>query len=111
MTLTMLIIRSAMAASVLLSGGCTVLGGLTGGVTGIADCTFWKVTTVGPVGLLWIPVAPFEGAYRGAQLGWAADKALLANIPSPITLTGHVLPCSANAMQERWRGKSLTWSE
>lgn len=98
--------------SMLLSG-CTILNSAVGMVTGIGDCTFWHVVESGPVGLLMFPLSPLEGAYRGAQLGWYADRKLINHERDNLSLTGHMLPCSVNMMAKVWSGGSaspgITW--
>lgn len=93
-----------------LLSGCTLITAATGAITGIVDCTYWKVAHTGVAGLLWVPVAPFEGAYRGAQVGWMSDRALIQNKKGPLFLA-HVLPCSVNELKKAWTGESLTWEE
>lgn len=91
--------------------GCTILNGAVGGVTGIGDCTFWKVAEHGPAGLLYLPISPFEGAYHGAQLGWAQDKAVFGNgKPVTLTMVGHTLPCSTNTILKMWTGEGISWN-
>lgn len=90
--------------------GCTVLNGITGLVTGPFDCTYWHVASSGPAGLILFPITPFEGAYRGAQVGWLADKAAFNGTNPGLSPLAHVLPCSTNAVVSAFGGEGLTWN-
>jgi hypothetical protein len=89
--------------------GCSALNTVTGAATGIVDCTVWKVASNGVTGLLWIPVAPLEGAYRGAQMGWYSDRMLLTGRRDEATFLSHMLPCTAHTATRMFGGDGLSW--
>ena len=91
--------------------GCTVVGGITGAVTGIYDCTAVRVDRVGWAGIMWVPIAPFEGAYRGAQIGWYRDRKVWSGEPDALTIRASVQPCWAAAiMNTSVFSPPLTWN-
>lgn len=100
--MTMRIIVVAWGLAMLLSG-CTVLNAGVGAVTGAVDCPLYR-------GVTYVLVGPFEGAYRGAQLGWVTDRAWLNGEQDPATLLAHSIPCSMHYAIKAFNGEGLTWS-
>lgn len=92
-----------LCALLVLSSGCTLLGGVAGLVTGPVDCTVLHVRASGPAGLIMFPLTPFEGAFRGGQLGWFTDKAVF-NGQEGVRPLAFAMPCTATAIFQAFGG-------
>jgi hypothetical protein len=102
---------AALVVCPLVLNGCVIIGGITGAITGLYDCTEQRIAQVGWAGAMWLPLAPFEGAYYGSQIGWYRDRKVFHGQPDLISVRASLQPCmAANAFRGSILNRPLSWS-